>query len=156
AGLRRRGNRDGLLHADADYGIDLGQADLGHLVDLGFAAYDLSDPVVALRRISGAARAGRRHARDRAPGGGGRDRRSARRADYSRVGPAVAHDSSRGAGDKARLARTGRSPHDRDAAGRDGGLYGVLRVALVAPIRDAARARAYLAAQAPIGAGRRR
>ena len=70
-----RGGRSRAQGGDADHGADLGQAHLGHLVDLGRAAHADALPLLSLRRLPGAprraARPGRARPLQRGRGGAG-------------------------------------------------------------------------------------
>ena len=97
-GVSAVGGGSGFVHGRADDGRAVGQARVGHLVDLGCAADDDVHPVAALHLVPAAARAARRPGAARYAFGGFRDFRVSRCAARVRVESAVADAASR-AGD---------------------------------------------------------
>src|SRR3989338_6933232 len=109
-GARAAGGGRSLLRRRAHHRAALGQARLGHLVDLGRAADHHAHPLHDLRRLPDAAALRHRRGAARAAGGGGGDPRLRGRAHRLHGEPLVAHPAPR-AGHRRRR-RLGARPAD--------------------------------------------
>jgi heme exporter protein B len=93
---RGDGDEPALLRHRARHRSDLGQAGLGHLVDLGGAADDDARPLAAAGRLPDGPQLRGQPAPRRAAGGDRRDRRGSRRADHPQGGGVVARPAPAG------------------------------------------------------------
>ena len=121
-----RGGRRRVQRGHAHDRADLGQADLGHLVDLGRPAHADAVPLLPLHRLPGAPRLGARSGRAGAVQRGGGDPRDAARAVHPSERVPVPDAPS--AADRAQAERAVAAAGDApDAAGVDGGVHPALR-----------------------------